>query len=218
MTDDAAPPFLPGEEGSDVADTHLREETLHSQQVYRGHFLDVRSDRVRLPDGGTAGREYIVHPGAVMVVPLLDDGRLVVERQWRYPLARVMLEFPAGKLEAGEPPLQCAVRELIEETGYRAAEWARAGILHNAIAYSNEGIEVWFARGLTAGARALDVGEFLEVGTVTQAELEGLAMRGELTDAKTLVGLLWLQNWRAGRWSLQWARQEELLVTIMQQP
>ena len=217
--DDPAAPSSPGEEGSDVADTaHLREETLHSQQVYRGHFLDVRSDRVRLPDGGTAGREYIVHPGAVMVVPLLDDGRLVVERQWRYPLARVMLEFPAGKLEAGEPPLQCAVRELIEETGYRAAEWARAGLLHNAIAYSNEGIEVWFARGLTAGTRSLDVGEFLEVGTATQEELEALAMRGELTDAKTLIGLLWLQNWRAGRWSLQWARQEDLLVTIMQQP
>jgi len=209
------PPSLPGEEGSDMADAHLREEMLHSQQVYRGHFLDVRSDRVRLPDGGTAGREYIVHPGAVMVVPLLDDGSLVVERQWRYPLARVMLEFPAGKLDAGEPPLQCAVRELIEETGYRAAEWARAGILHNAIAYSNEGIEVWFARGLTAGARSLDAGEFLEVASTTQEELEALAMRGELTDAKTLIGLLWLQNWRAGRWPLQWARQEDLLVTII---
>ena len=198
-----------------VTDLHLREETVHSEQVYRGHFLDVRRDRIRLPDGADAQREYIVHPGAVMIVPLLDDGSLIVERQWRYPLARVMLEFPAGKLDAGEPPLQCAVRELIEETGYRAAEWARAGILHNAIAYSNEGIEVWFARGLTAGARSLDAGEFLEVASTTQEELEALAMRGELTDAKTLIGLLWLQNWRAGRWSLQWARQEDLLVTIM---
>jgi len=196
-------------------DAHLREQTLQTTQVYRGHFLDVRSDRVQLPDGGTAGREYIVHPGAVMVVPLLDDGRVVIERQWRYPLARVMLEFPAGKLDAGELPLQCAVRELIEETGYRATEWARAGILHNAIAYSNEGIEVWFARGLTQGARALDAGEFLEVGAASQAELEQLAMHGELTDAKTLIGLLWLQNWRAGRWALQWARQEDLGVPIM---
>jgi ADP-ribose pyrophosphatase len=151
-----------------------------------------------------------------MVVPLLDDGTVVIERQWRYPLARVMLEFPAGKLDTGEMPLACAVRELIEETGYRAAEWARAGILHNAIAYSNEGIEVWFARGLTLGARALDAGEFLEVGSASQAELEELAMRGELTDAKTLIGLLWLQNWRAGRWALQWARQEELGIPIMQ--
>lgn len=185
-------------------DAHLREETLRSEQVYRGAFLDVRCDQIRLPDGGSAQREYIVHPGAVMVVPLLDDGRLVVERQWRYPLARVMLEFPAGKLEPGEPPLQCAARELTEETGYRAAEWARAGILHNAIAYSNEGIEVWFARGLTLGERQLDLGEFLDVANASAEELDDLARRGELTDAKTLIGLLWLQNWRAGRWSLVW--------------
>ena len=187
-----------------LADAHLREETTHSEQVYRGTFLDVRRDQIRLPDGASAQREYIVHPGAVMVVPLLDDGRLVVERQWRHPLARVMLEFPAGKLDQGESPWQCAVRELIEETGYRAAEWARAGILHNAIAYSNEGIEVWFARGLTPGARQLDRGEFLDVGSASADELDALAQRGELTDAKTLVGLLWLQNWRAGRWPLEW--------------
>lgn len=187
-----------------VADLHLREETVHSEQVYRGHFLDVRRDRIRLPDGADAQREYIVHPGAVMVVPLLDDGRLVVERQWRHPLGRVMLEFPAGKLDHGEPPLECAIRELIEETGYRAAEWARAGILHNAIAYSNEGIEVWFARGLRAGERALDAGEFLDVTEMTAERLDELARLGELTDAKTLIGLLWLQNWRAGRWPLDW--------------
>ena len=185
-------------------DAHLREETLVSEQAYRGAFLDVRRDQARLPDGATAQREYIVHPGAVMVVPLLDDGRLVIERQWRYPLARVMVEFPAGKLDAGEPPLQCGIRELIEETGYRAAEWARAGLLHNAIAYSTEGIEVWFARGLVAGPAQLDAGEFLEVGSATLAELDDLARRGELTDAKTLIGMLWLQNWRAGRWPLAW--------------
>jgi len=115
-----------------------------------------------------------------------------------------MLEFPAGKLDAGESPQQCAIRELIEETGFRAAEWARAGILHNAVAYSNEGIEVWFARGLVAGERHLDAGEFLEVGTASLAELDELARRGELTDAKTLIGMLWLQNWRAGRWPLEW--------------
>ena len=185
-------------------DAPLREQTLVSDQVYRGAFLDVRRDQIRLPDGGTAQREYIVHPGAVMVVPLLDDGRLVIERQWRYPLARVMIEFPAGKIDAGEPPLLCGVRELAEETGYRAAEWARAGILHNAIAYSNEGIEIWFARGLTLGERRLDAGEFLEVGSASLDELDDLARRGELTDGKTLIGMLWLQNWRAGRWPLEW--------------
>ena len=185
-------------------DAHLREETLVSEQAYRGAFLDVRRDQARLPDGATAQREYIVHPGAVMVVPLLDDGRLVIERQWRYPLARVMVEFPAGKLDAGEPPLQCGIRELIEETGYRAAEWARAGLLHNAIAYSTEGIEVWFARGLTLGERQLDSGEFLEVSSASLEELEDMARRGELTDAKTLIGMTWLHNWRAGRWPLEW--------------
>ena len=186
-------------------DAHLREAPVDSEQVYCGHFLDVRRDHVRMPDGGLAQREYIVHPGAVMIVPLLDDGRLVVERQWRHPMQRVMLEFPAGKIDAGETPFSCAVRELAEETGYRAAEWARAGILHNAIAYSNEGIEVWFARGLRLGERDLDAGEFLEVLTMSLQELDALAQRGELTDAKTLIGLLWLQNWRSGQWPLNWS-------------
>lgn len=185
-------------------DAHLREDCLQSAQVYRGHFLDVRRDDVSLPDGSQAVREYIVHPGAVMVVPLLDDGRLVVERQFRYPVGRVMLEFPAGKLDVGEAPLHCAVRELAEETGYTAREWARAGILHNAIAYSTEGIEVWFARGLQPGAAQLDAGEFLEVGSASLEELEAAACAGTLTDAKTLVGMLWLRHWRDGRWPLVW--------------
>lgn len=188
--------------GSDTG--HLRETLLESGQAWRGDFLDVRRDRVGLPDGSTSHREYIVHPGAVMIVALLDDGRLVVERQWRYPMGKAMLEFPAGKLEAGEPPLQCAVRELFEETGYRAAEWARAGVLHNAIAYSTEAIEVWFARGLVPGEPALDAGEFLDVFEASLEELEAAWSRGDLTDAKSLVGLLWLRHWRDGRWPLQW--------------
>jgi len=188
----------------DADAAHLREACLEPATAWRGSFLDVRRDLVALPDGATAHREYIVHPGAVMVVPLLDDGRLVVERQWRYPLQRAMLEFPAGKLEAGEPVLECAVRELAEETGYRAAEWARAGLLHNAIAYSSEGIEVWFARGLVAGERHLDAGEFLDVFIASADELDDAARSGAITDAKTLIGLLWLQNWRAGRWPLEW--------------
>ncbi len=196
MSDPVAPPAEP--------DAHLRERQLASTTVYRGHFLHIRRDEVGLPDGRQAIREYVVHPGAVMVVPLLDDGRVVVERQFRYPLDRVMLEFPAGKLDAGEPPLHCGIRELAEETGYVAREWARAGMLHNAIAYSNEGIEVWFARGLTAGRPALDDGEFLEVGSASLDELEALARDGLLTDAKTLIGLLWLRHWREGRWPLSW--------------
>lgn len=189
---------------ADDSDAHLRETTVRSDEVFRGRLLEVRRDVIRLPDGGEATREFIVHPGAVMIVPILDDGRLVMERQWRYPLERVMLEFPAGKLEAGEPPFTCAVRELTEETGYRAREWARAGIMHNAIAYSTEGIEVWFARGLTPGAQQLDAGEFVDVAIATEDELNDLAASGALTDAKTLVGLLWLARWREGRWPLAW--------------
>lgn len=193
-------------------DAHLREDTLDSEQVYHGNFLDVRRDRVRLPNGATAHREYIVHPGAVMIVPLLDDGRVVIERQYRYPVAQVMVEFPAGKLEAGEPPLVCAIRELAEETGYRATEWARAGILHNAIAYSTEGIEIWFARSLTPGAAQLDDGEFLDVSTATLEELEEAARVGLLTDVKTLVGLLWLRHWREGRWALAWTSPSPIMI------
>ena len=185
-------------------DAALRESRVESKQVYSGNFLDVRRDSVRLPDGAVSTREYIVHPGAVMIVPILDDGRLVIERQWRYPLERAMLEFPAGKLEFGEDPFECARRELSEETGYRAAEWARAGILHNAIAYSSEGIEIWFARGLVAGERHLDAGEFLEVRSASAEDIDGWCAEGAITDAKTLVGLLWLQRWRAGAWPLTW--------------
>lgn len=186
------------------SDAPLRETTVRSDAVFRGRLLDVRRDLIRLPDGDEATREFIVHPGAVMVVPILDDGRLVMVRQWRYPLERVMLEFPAGKLEPGEPTLRCATRELEEETGYRAAQWALAGALHNAIAYSNERIEVWFARGLNAGTARPDAGEFLETRIVPVDELDRLCACGAVTDAKTLVGLLWLQNWQAGRWEISW--------------
>ena len=185
-------------------DRHLTEPTLHTEQLLKGNFLDVRRDTVQLPDGGTATREYVQHPGAVMVVPILDDGRLVLERQYRCPLRTVLVEFPAGKLDPGEGGKACAQRELAEETGYRAREWARACVIHNAPAYSTEGIEIWFARGLTAGERQLDHGEHIDVVTMQAEELDALAARDELPDAKTLIGLLWLQRWRAGAWALAW--------------
>lgn len=189
-------------------DAHLRETCVESREVYRGRFLQVRQDDVMLPDGSTSYREYIVHPGAVMVVPVLDDGRLVMERQYRYPTQRAYLEFPAGKLESGEPGIVCGVRELFEETGFRAAEWAFAGELHNAIAYSSERIEVWFARGLVAGERQLDMGEFLDVFVASEEDLSGWVADGSVTDAKTMIALLWLQQWRADRWALTWKTAE----------
>ncbi|MFZ5551118.1 MAG: NUDIX domain-containing protein [Pseudomonadota bacterium] len=194
-------------------DEHLIETTLVQEQVFRGHFLDVRRAHIGLPGGGRATREYVVHPGAVMVVPLLDDGRLVMERQYRYPLQQVFLEFPAGKIDPGEPTAACAMRELAEETGYRAAEWACAARLHNAIAYSTEFIEIWFARGLSPGDQQLDHGEFLEVCPVAESELDRLAGLGELTDAKTLIGLQWLQKWRSGAWALDWRPAADWLAS-----
>ncbi len=195
--DSSMTPLPQGDEG-------LREHTEQSQLAYRGDWLSVQKDLIRLPDGQAAQREYVLHPGAVMVIPLLPGGRLVMERQWRHPLQRVMLEFPAGKLNPGEAPLACAKRELAEETGYRTGEWARAGVLHNAISYSNEAIEIWFARGLEAGPAQLDAGEFLELCVETVASLEAKISEGSVSDAKTMVGFLWLQNWLSGRWELKW--------------
>ena len=185
-------------------DAHLTETRVASQELLRGHFLHAMRDTVRLPDGKEATREYVIHPGAVMVVAELPDGRLVLERQFRYPVQAVMVEFPAGKLDPGEDSLACARRELLEETGYTARQWARAGVLHPVISYSTEFIDIWFARDLTAGERQLDAGEFLDVFSASADELLQWCRDGRVTDAKTLTGMLWLQNLRAGAWTLDW--------------
>jgi ADP-ribose pyrophosphatase len=182
----------------------LTEHCLHSESVFEGGFLKASRDTVRLPDGSTSTREYVRHPGAVVIVPLLDDGRVVIERQFRYPVSQHMLEFPAGKLDAGEDPLLCGQRELYEETGYTAREWARAGAMHLAIAYSTEVIHIYFARGLVAGECKLDEGEFLDVLTATPDELLAWSRDGKLTDAKSLTCLVWLQNVLSGAWTLDW--------------
>lgn len=185
-------------------ESHLHEELVSSVAAYNGRFLKIRNNTVRLPNGNTSTREYVVHPGAVVVIPLLDDGRVLLERQFRYPIGRVMTEFPAGKLDPGEDPLACGKRELLEETGYTAAQWAHAGALHLAIAYSTEIIHIFFARGLRAGPRQLDQDEFLDVISAQPSELYEACARGEVTDAKTLTCTLWLQNVLSGAWQLDW--------------
>lgn len=191
-----------------MSDDHLIEHRVAQQELLHGHFLHAFRDTVRLPNQNLATREYVVHPGAVMVIPMLQmpDGqlRLVMERQYRYPVGQVMTEFPAGKLDAGEDPWLCAQRELMEETGYRAREWAKAGELHPVIAYSTEVIHIWFARDLRLGERQLDSEEFLDVFTATPDELMAWCQQGRVTDAKTLTGALWLQNVLSGAWPLTW--------------
>ena len=186
------------------ARSRLVEHRVEGRQVYRGALLDVRRDRVRLPDGHEAAREYVVHGGAVLVVPVLDDGRLLVERQYRYPLARVFLEFPAGKIDPGEDRFDCARRELLEETGYVAREWAHAFTVYPTVAYSDEAIGIWFARGLEHRGASLDEGEFLDVISATPQEFLQWCRDGQVQDSKTLASAIWIQNVMAGTWKLDW--------------
>ena len=170
--------------------THLHEESLDSEQVFKGVLLDVRRDRVRLPNGGDSVREYIVHPGAVVVIPVLDDGRLLFENQYRYPLHRDFLELPAGKIDAGEEILVTAKRELLEETGYEAGEWRYLGVMHPCIGYSDERIEIFLAKGLRKVAEpSLDHNEFLDVLTLSLGEAIAAVRDGRITDAKTITTL-----------------------------
>ena len=199
------------------SDHHLIETKVAGESIFTGQFLKAFRDSVRLPDGSLATREYVVHPGAVLIVPLLEstpgDVRVVLERQFRYPVQQVMIEFPAGKLDVGEDIFSCARRELLEETGYRAKEWARAGVLHPVIAYSTEFIDIWFARGLTLGERQLDAGEFIDVFTASPVELLRWCCDGRVTDGKTLAAAFWLQNVLSGAWSVNWIQNDFLDAT-----
>lgn len=183
-------------------DHHLIEVKIDSEVAYEGHFLKVQRDTVRLPDGKFSKREFIKHPGAVVVLPLMDDGSVLLERQYRYPLQNVFIEFPAGKIDPNEDPLECAKRELEEETGYTAAEWQFVCTIHNAIAYSDEHLDIFIARGLTAGERKLDDGEFLETFTATIPEMLDWVRTGKITDVKTVIGAFWLERIANGQWKL----------------
>ena len=179
---------------------HLEETTLSSERVFDGGFLHVNRDVVRLPDGSETQREYILHPGAVMIMALLDDGRVVMERQWRHPLGRAFIEFPAGKIDPGEAPLATCVRELREETGYTADRFTFVATINNAISYSNEHIDLYLAEGLVAGDAVLDAGEFLDVLPVERSQVLDWVRDGTITDVKTIIGAFWLDKLLSGAW------------------
>ncbi|MEY3950920.1 MAG: hypothetical protein RJB21_679 [Pseudomonadota bacterium] len=170
-------------------DAHLREHRIFSEDVYAGKFLKLKNDIVRLPDGGQTYREYLIHPGAIAIMPILDDGRILLERQFRYPVDTAMIEIPAGKLEAGEDPLLCAQRELLEETGYTAKTWEFLGRIHPVISYSTEFIDIYLAKDLTAGERSLDEGEFLDVFAATLDQMHDWISSGKITDVKTIISV-----------------------------
>jgi ADP-ribose pyrophosphatase len=181
-------------------DKHLTESLISSELVYEGSFIQLHRDQVQLPDGKQAAREYFRHPGAVVIIPLFDDGRVVMERQFRYPNNQVFIEFPAGKLEYGEDPLLCAQRELREETGYSAKQWHYVCTIHNAIAYSDEHLDIYLAQDLSEGEQALDEGEFLDVFTAPMTDVLEWVRIGKITDVKTIIGAFWLDKIQRGEW------------------
>jgi ADP-ribose pyrophosphatase len=183
-----------------MKDDELIESELSSEEVFSGRLLHVHSDRVRLPDGHETIREYVRHPGAVVIIAVLDNDKLLFERQFRYPLRRVFLELPAGKIDPGEPILDTARRELREETGYKAKTWRHLGTMHPCIGYSDERIEIFLAQGLTYLGHERDHGEFLEVIELSLADAVASVRDGEITDAKTITALFWAEKIFSAVW------------------
>lgn len=183
-----------------MSDDALKETRLASATLHESGFLTLKQDIVQLPDGRQAGRQYVVHPGAVMMIPVFDDGTVLLERQFRYPVGQVMIEFPAGKLDPNEGALACGQRELLEETGYRAAQWDYLTRIHPVISYSTESIDLFLARSLTPGEQQLDEGEFIELMTVPAGQLMDWVRQGKVTDVKTIIGTFWLEKVISGVW------------------
>ena len=171
------------------------ETMVSSRLAYDGGLLKVKRDEVRLPDGHPAWREYVLHPGAVMMLAFVDDDTILLERQYRYPRQRHFIELPAGKLERDEAPLATAKRELVEECGFEAGEWWQITTLDPSIGYSNEVIHLYGARSLKHVGAKLDVGEHLETFQAKLADALEWVRDGIITDTKTTFGLLWWDKW-----------------------
>ncbi|MEO6269281.1 MAG: NUDIX hydrolase [Lautropia sp.] len=176
------------------------EETLEQEVVYRGKFLTVRRDMARLPNGRSASREFVLHPGAAAMVPIGPDERILVERQYRYAMGAEYVEIPAGKLDRGETSLQTARRELVEETGYHASRWAFLTRIHPAIGFSDEVMDLYLAKDLELRQSSLDVDELLDIEWVTLGWLVDELRSGRLPDVKTQLAVHWLERLYSGQW------------------
>ncbi len=178
----------------------LREIKLSSETKFRGKLLHVVRDEVQLPNGKTSIREGIKHPGAVVIIPFLNATTLIMERQYRYYPNEVFYELPAGKTDPGEDFLTTGKRELLEETGYVAKKWTFISHLYPAIGYADEKMAVYAAHDLTMEKIDRDDDEFLEIIEMPLDEAMDMLRRGEITDAKTMVGLFWAEKLAKGDW------------------
>ena len=176
----------------------LTEYLINSQTVVSGGMLTVKRDQVRLPNSNISQREYVIHPGAVVVVPMLPNGNVILEKQFRYALNKVFIELPAGKIDTNEAILVTGQRELLEETGYTAIEWTLLGHQHPCIGYSNEVIHMYMARGLSAGAHQRDADESLEVYDLPFEQCLNMIETGEITDGKSIVALYFAEKYLLG--------------------
>ncbi|MFY9140799.1 MAG: NUDIX hydrolase [Thermacetogeniaceae bacterium] len=168
----------------------LKEKLVSSEEVFQGRIIKVQVDTVELPDGKTAKREVVKHPGAVVILPLTDEGEVVMVRQYRHAPGEILLELPAGKRDGGEEPLECAKRELEEETGYTAEQWQVICSFYTSPGFCDELLYLVLAKGLIKGEARPDEGEFIDVVTIPLAEAAQMVLSGEIKDGKTCLGIL----------------------------